>query len=399
MNKIESLINKLCPNCVEYKSLDTICSVNTGTQLNKEKLLENAKYPVINGGINPSGYWNEYNTEKNTITISQGGASAGFVNYMETPFWAGAHCYIVKLIDNNVNYRYLYHFIKSIEKKLQQCQQGAGIPSISRKTIYENCIPVPPMEVQNEIVHILDDFTLLSAELSAELKAREKQYEYYKNKLFNFSDEVETIEFGELCEIVTKQTGFDYSKSIKDALVREYKTDFLPYIQTKFFEGKKFNYNTDYYIPRDVAEKFPKILLNQKAILLSIVGASIGNVGLFDGNKECFLGGAICVAKVLPEYNIDYIYYYLTSINGQKQIFNKVKGAGQATVTIEDIRNFIIPMPKIELQNEIVRKIEKFDAITNDILNGLPAEIEARQKQYEYYRDKLLSFKELKVEE
>ena len=107
MSKLKELIQEHCPNGVEYKTLDKICSVSTGTQLNKEKLLEDAEYPVINGGISPSGYWHEYNTEKDTITISQGGASAGFVNYMNKPFWAGAHCYIVKLEDKSIDYKYL----------------------------------------------------------------------------------------------------------------------------------------------------------------------------------------------------------------------------------------------------------------------------------------------------
>lgn len=103
-----------------------------------------------------------------------------------------------------------------------------------------------------------------------------------------------------------------------------------------------FDYETDYYIPDVVAERFPKIVLDQKCILFSIVGASIGNVGLFPGEQKAFLGGAICVAKPKKEYCADYLYYYLSSKYGQKQIFRKVKGAGQATVTIEDIREFII---------------------------------------------------------
>lgn len=115
---------------------------------------------------------------------------------------------------------------------------------------------------------------------------------------------------GDICEIVTKQTGFDYSKTIKPRLLDFKEEGSVPYIQTKFFSGTHFNLNTDYFVPKDIVEKFPKIVLDSPCILFSIVG-SIGNVGLFEEKEKCFLGGAICVAKVLPEYNIKFIYYYV----------------------------------------------------------------------------------------
>ena len=117
MSKLEKLINSLCSNGVEYKTLGELCEINKGKQLNKEYLLQDGKYPVINGGIKPSGFWNEFNFNKNLITISQGGASAGYVNYITTEFWAGAHCYVLVNPKNEINYRLLYHVIKKYEKK------------------------------------------------------------------------------------------------------------------------------------------------------------------------------------------------------------------------------------------------------------------------------------------
>ena len=118
MSRIEELIKEKCPNRVKYKKLEEIVKIVKGTQLNKEKLLENGIYPVINGGITPSGYWSEYNHDENSITISQGGASAGYVNFINTKFWAGAHCYVVENCNEENNYRYIYHFLKNKEKKL-----------------------------------------------------------------------------------------------------------------------------------------------------------------------------------------------------------------------------------------------------------------------------------------
>ena len=131
------------------------------------------------------------------------------------------------------------------------------------------------------------------------------------------SDGVEFKTLGELSLLVTKQTGFDYSNHIKSRLVMEQIPNSVPYIQTKFFTGKRFDYNTDYYVPYDVVDKFPKITLDEKCLLFSIVGASIGNVGLFPGDVKCFLGGAICVAKIKPEYNVDYLYYCIESSHVQ----------------------------------------------------------------------------------
>jgi len=197
---------------------------------------------------------------------------------------------------------------------------------------------------------------------------------------------VEYKPLGDLCYLVTKQTGFDYSNHIKARLLNHKEDGAIPYMQTKFFTGHRFDYNTDYYVPRDIVEKFPKITLNERCLLFSIVGASIGNVGLFPAKQMCFLGGAICVAKVKPEYCVDFLYYCVESHDFQRQIVQKTKGP-QATITVDDIRNFVVPVPPLEVQREIVRVLDNFTFLTAE----LTAELTARKKQYEYYREQLLS--------
>lgn len=201
-------------------------------------------------------------------------------------------------------------------------------------------------------------------------------------------DGVEYKKLGELCSIITKQTGFDYSNHIKDKLVLEASADNVPYIQTKFFTGKNFDFNTDYYVPLSVVQQFPKITLQEKCLLFSIVGASIGNVGLYPGDRTSFLGGAICVAKVLPQYSVDYLFYCIEGYDLQRQILSKIKGAGQATITVEDIRCFEIPVPPIEVQEEIVHILDKFTALEVK----LQMELEARKKQYQEYLNRLMEF-------
>ena len=160
-----------------------------------------------------------------------------------------------------------------------------------------------------------------------------------------FTGDWEQRKFGELCSIVTKQTGFDYTATIKKSLLTESSEDTLPYLQTKNFMGVSIDYDTDYYIPKTVAKEFPKINLDEKCLLFSIVGASVGNIGLFPGDKHCFLSGAICVSKLTNKDDADYLYHYMCSEKGQGQIRHCTKGGAQATITIEDIRDFDVLLP------------------------------------------------------
>lgn len=399
MSRLVDMIDLLCPDGVEYRKLGDVLEIGKGVQFNKNDMEKEGSYPVINGGITPSGYIEQYNQEENTITISQGGASAGFVNWIETKFWAGAHCYVISPNESLILNRFVYHFLKFSEYKLRECQYGAGIPALSKSTITALEIPVPPLVIQEEIVRILDKYIVIVSELEkelvAELDCRKKQYDFYKTKLLNFDNrkDIEIVTLGELSELVTKQTGFDYSKTIKPSLLKSKESGSLPYLQTKFFNGKNFNYNTDYYVPNSIANLFPKIVLNKQCLLFSIVGASIGNVGLFPGTETCFLGGAICVLKFKDRVNVPYIYELMSSIYGQKIIRKKIKGLGQATITVEDIRNFQIPMCKLKEQQYIVSFLNRFDTLSTELQSGLSAEITDRRKQYEYYREKLLTFK------
>ena len=187
MSKLKELIDRLCPDGVEYVKLGDYIQIYTGSQFNKRDMNDSGSYPVINGGINPSGYIESFNEPKDTISISQGGASAGYVAWQETPFWAGAHCYVVRTSSTAVLNRFLYFFLKNQETFLQQMQHGAGIPALNREKVKGLSFPVPPLEVQEEIVRILDTFSAHAAELQAELQARKEQYEYYRNLLLTFN--------------------------------------------------------------------------------------------------------------------------------------------------------------------------------------------------------------------
>ena len=386
MSKLDELIKELCPNGVEYKELKNLCEIKKGVQLNKEKLLEEAEYPVINGGISPSGYWNDYNVKENTITISQGGASAGYVQYISTKFWAGAHCYYLELKDKNINYRYIYHFIKMKQDKLTSSQVGAGIPSVEKKILENLVIPVPPLEVQDEIVRILDNFTALTAELTAELTARKKQYSWYRDYLLKFENKVKIVKLKDIATEMYRGNG------IKREEIRKIGIPCIRY-------GEIY---TDYGISFEKTKSYTdeNLIINKKYIeygdiLFAITGESVEEIGkstAYIGKEKCLVGGDILVMK--HKQDPVYLSYVLSTENAQKL---KSKGKIKSKVVhtnATDIGEIEIPLPPLEVQKRIVEVLDNFEKICNDLNIGLPAEIEARQKQYEFYRNFLLTFKE-----
>ncbi|MEK7432974.1 MAG: restriction endonuclease subunit S [Cyanobacteriota bacterium] len=161
-----------------------------------------------------------------------------------------------------------------------------------------------------------------------------------------------------ISNLITKQTGFDYTNHIKPSLLNSKIKDSIPMIQTRNFNKNGFSIDTEYYIPLKIAEKFPKIVLNEKSLLLSIVGASIGNVGFFNISNTCFLGGAISIIKLNLEDSYEYVFNFLQSHEGQIQIKFNEKSTAQPTITVQNIREIPIPLPPIKEQKRIVEKLE-----------------------------------------
>ncbi|AGA65769.1 putative restriction endonuclease type I S subunit [Brachyspira pilosicoli P43/6/78] len=334
-------------------------------------------YPVINGGIQASGYTNNFNEYEETITISQGGASAGFVNFMLEKFWAGAHCYIIKPNTDKLINKYLFFVLKNIEIHIMELKNGAGIPGINKNKITKIKIPLLPIEVQKEIVRILDTFTKYQDLLNRELELRKKQYEYYRDKLLTFSnDKAQWKRLGDIAHIVMGQSPDSKSYNNKN-------------IGLPFLQGCA-SFGTIYPLINTYSSDIKKIAVNG-SILMS-VRAPVGKLNI--ANTDICIGRGLCSINSNCEVSNKYVFYSLKNII--KYIADKSKGAIFDSITSDSIRNIKIPVPPLEEQERIVNILDKFDALCNDITRGLPAEIKLRKKQYEYYRDKLLTFKEKK---
>lgn len=183
MSKLNDLIARLCPNGVEFKPLGEIATVDIGEFVRQDKQGDDKQYPVFNGGRSFTGKYDDFNRDGEYILISARG-NAGFVNYFIGKYWAGNSCYSINVDQSIIDFKFAYHFLKSSERNFMDKQQKGGIPAISKKQVSDFKIPVPPLEVQREIVRILDSFT----ELTAELTARRKQYEYFRDRLLTFKE-------------------------------------------------------------------------------------------------------------------------------------------------------------------------------------------------------------------
>ncbi len=384
MSKLQNLIDKLCPDGVEYVEIKDICDINRGRIISKNYINSNfGEYPVyssqtenkgILGTINTFDYFGEY------ITWTTDGANAGTVFYRKGKFSITNVCGLLNVISNKVLVRYLYFQLTILAPNY--VNRGMGNPKLMSNVMGKIKIPLPPLEIQSEIVRILDNFT----ELTAELTARKKQYEYYREKLLTFGDEVERVELGEIGYQFFRGSGITRNQ-LKEKGIPCIRYGEI-YTSYNIYFDKCFSYTYEDEI------KNPKYI-EKGDILFAITGESVEEIGkscAYIGSERCLVGGDILVMK--HNQNPKYISYALSAYDAIRQ---KTKGKIKSKVVhtnLQSISKIKIPLPPLEEQQKIVDILDRFDALCNDITKGLPAEIEARQKQYEYYRDKLLTFKE-----
>ncbi|MFP6312472.1 restriction endonuclease subunit S [Helicobacter pylori] len=425
MHKIERLLQTLAPKGVEFRKLGEVLEYDQPNQycVTSKEFDKSYPTPVLTAGKTfILGYTNEkdniYQASKNAPVIIFDDFTTA-TQWVDFPFKVKSSAMKILLPKNPaINIRFIFFYMQTIPYNISGEHTRQWISRYSQLEV-----PIPPLEIQQEIVKILDAFTELNTELNTELKARKKQYEYYQNMLLDFNDinqnlkdakmsvktypkrlktllhtlASEGVEFRKLGDMTisfTKQTGFDYSAFIKPTLIKEYLPNYIPFIQNKDFLGHYINYKTDYFIPNEIAIRFPQILLNEKCLLISISG-SIGKVAVFNHSQDAFIGGAIAVLKFKEKKSLDFVMHFLMSASGQKLLLNGVKSGSHKNLTIADLKKITIPIPPLEIQQEIVKILDQFSALTTDLLAGIPAEIKARKKQYEYYREKLLTFKPL----
>ena len=378
MSRLEQLIQELCPNGVEYKKLGDCCNLEKGnTPIQKAVPGE---YPLV-VTTEERKSCNTYQFDLPTVCVplvssrGHGVACLNQVYYQEGKFALGnILCGVTPKDEQELSASYLYHYLNHKKDTLiVPLMKGGANVSLTVDSLRRVKVPVPPIEIQREIIKMLDAFVALSAELNAELAARKKQYEYYRDKLLSFDTRgggvISNLHWRTLKDIADIGTGSsNTNEAVEDGL--------YPFFVRSPEPLRKNVYEYD-----------------ETAIITAGDGVGVGKVYHYVIGKYALHQRAyrihINVPDVLPRYYFHYMRCkFLPYI--QKNMFQ----GSVSSIRRPMLDAFPVPIPPLDMQERLVKVLDNFEAMCSDLNIGLPAEINARQKQYEYYRDALLTFAE-----
>ena len=362
---------------VEWKPLGKVTDIKTGQSVSKNIIAQNPGiYPVINSGREPLGFINEWNTENDPIGITTRGAGVGSITWQEGKYFRGNLNYSVTIkSEYELNVRFLYHILLHFQKEIHNLCSFTGIPALNASELKKLEIPIPPLSVQTKIVKILDALTALTSELTSELTLRRKQYEYYREKLLNIDGMNKVIELGDVGPVrMCKRILKNQTASSGD----------IPFYKIGTF-GKK----PDAYISNELFQEYKqKYSYPKKGDILISASGTIGRTVIFDGENSYFQDSNIVwidndETLVLNKYL--YHFYKIAK-------WGIAEGGTIQRLYNDNLKKVKISIPPLKEQQRIVSILDKFEALTNSITEGLPLAIEQSQKRYEYYRELLLSF-------
>lgn len=367
MNRVEELIQQLCPKGLEWKKLGEVCEFCRGTVITQKEAIK-GNVPVISGGQTPAYFHNKANRPGNTIVVAGSGAYAGFVSFWEIPIFV-SDAFTIKP-HNELNVKFVFYFLKTIQHKIYATKKGAGIPHVHGSSIQNFEIPIPPLPIQQEIVRILDTFTnlqnKLSTNLQTELEARKKQYAYYRDCLLNFEG-VKGVEWKKVKDFAEIGTG---NSNTQDELLN----GLYPF----FVRSQIIRWKNEYEF-------------DETAIITSGDGVGVGRIFHYIEGKYALHQRAYRIHVLDKEIFPKYIFYYMRH-NFYNYITKNAYSSSVTSIRKPMLLDFPVPIPPLSEQRRIVSILDQFETLVNDLSIGLPAELEARRKQYEYYRDKLLTF-------
>ena len=414
MNKIDKLIKELCPNGVEFKTLGELGEFeNIGVD---KKIIEGQKPIML---LNFMDIMRNKHITKDTLTMevtasdskiekcdikkhdifitpsSETRDEIGFTAVVDEDIPNAVYSYHImrfRLFEKNDVTPYFISYLfeaNDLRNQIFKASKGLTRFGLSAKDFAKLSIPIPPLPIQQEIVKILDKFTALEAELQAELEARRKQYEYYREKLLTFSELENIVEGGvkpyksggyvewkTLGEVCLFRNGKGHEKDIVED------GDYIV-VNSKFVstEGKVVKYSDKQISP---------LYIDDILMVMSDLpnGKALAKTYIVSKNNKYTLNQRIgaLTAKYKERTNPKFLYYIL---NRNKQLLRYDNGADQTNLRKDDILTISIPIPPLTEQERIVSILDKFEEMVN---KSLPEEIEARRKQYEYYREKLLTF-------
>lgn len=409
MSKLQELIQRLCPNGVEYKKLGEVLEYEQPTKyiVKSTEYDDSYSIPVLTAGQSfILGYTNEqkgvFDASKDNPVIIFDDFTTSF-HWVDFPFKIKSSAMkMLRPKDDSINFKYIHYAMQCI----------GFVPGehtrywISKYSMFT--IPVPPLEVQEEIVRILDRFDVYAAELQAELQARKEQYEYYRNLLLTFNpagcageadDEQEgsvTTWGGHSYPIHWKTMGevgtFIRGNGLQKKDFTESGVGCIHYGQIYTYYGT-FTTETKSFVSPEMASKL--LIVNPGNLVIACTSENVEDVGkavAWLGNNDIVTGGHSVVFR--HNINPKYVAYFFQTQTFFAQKKRYAYGAKVIDIKTEDLAKIVIPIPPLELQEKIVAILDRFETLVNDLSEGLPAEIAAVKEQYEYYRNRLLTFKE-----
>ena len=407
MSRLSELIAELCPDGVEHKKLGDIATdVFRGAGIKREEVTDQGIPCVRYGEIYTTyGVWFDKCVSHTTLEKI---SSPKFFEYGDILFAitgesvediAKSCAYVgnerclaggdIVVLKHTQDPKYLSYALSTEEARIQKSKGKvkSKVVHSSVPAIKNIVIPVPPLEVQREIVRILDNFTLLTAELTAELTARKKQYEYYRDHLLTFEANYPK---GKLIDML--------SQPITDGphTTPELVEDGIPFLSVEaVYDGKIHFENRRGNITEEFDEECCKKYKPQKHDVFMVKsGSTTGKVGYVDTDERFNIWSPLAALRVNNDNSSRYLFHLLQSTSIQTQVQQKASHGSQPNLGMRALEQFEVVIPPLDVQLRIAHVLDNFEAICTDLNIGLPAEIEARKKQYEFYRDALLTFAE-----
>ena len=369
---------------VEWKKLGDICVVQRGKRLTKDLLDENSAYPVYHGGLEPLGRYGQYNREANTVMVINVGASAGTVGFSDCRFWSSDGCFCISHSEH-LNNKYLFYYLQTKTHYLQSQVRHAGIPTLDNPVVEKINVPLLSLPEQTRIVGILDTFTSSIENLKEQIAQRRKQYEYYRDQLLDLEGK-EGVEMKRIGELFIFKNGLNKEK--------------------KFFgQGNPIVNYTDVYhnnrITKDILKgrvelsdsEIDRFRVCKGDVFFTRTSETKDEIGfaavMLEDVSNCTFSGFLLRARptttlLLPEY----CAYCFGSYNVRQEIIKSSTLTTRALTNGGLLSKISIPVPSLSEQQRIVSILDKFEAS----IQNLEAQLSQREKQYEYYRNKLLSF-------
>ena len=348
-----------------------------GIRVVKSQLTDFDNYPVYQNSLKPLGFYSKYNVKANTVFVICAGA-AGDIGFSNKNFWAADDCYYLET-DKYVDSKFIYYYLLSIQNDIKRQVRQASVPRLGSDVLKSITLPSVSDNKQQEIVKILDSFTNLIDALNEELSLRQKQFEYYREKLLTFDDDVEKFIVTEVAQLKSGLTYKPSDVSDKGILV----------LRSSNIKNGFLSYDDNVFV-KESTKISDRSIVRCNDILICVRNGSkklVGKCAMIDKNADGMAFGAFMSVLRAKDINPKYLFYVWSS----QIIQDKIKGDDAAPInqiTSKDFNRLLIPVPKEQIQQSIVEKLDAFESL----ISSLKEEIALRQKQYEYYREKLLTF-------